>query len=158
MTWHLTFDIWQLLRSHKIFWDLKIGTDLAFYIVHLVFDIAIIYILHFTFYILHFTWLKVLTALALILVILAQSYRIFTDGFWGYLQSKRNMSDSVNNIGLRDASASKNVLLRCRWWVSVTPAAWRGSLSVAGLIWLVINIKDIKWPKIEIKSWYYSFL
>ena len=38
--------------------------------------------------------MKVLTALALMLMILAQSYHIFTD--------------SPNNIGLRDASASKN--------------------------------------------------
>ena len=40
-------------------------------------------------------------------MILAQSYHIFTDGFWGYLQSKKS-THSVNNIGLRDASASKN--------------------------------------------------
>ena len=42
---HLTFDIdtsfhiWHLLRSHKIYWDLKRSTDLALYIWHLVFDI-----------------------------------------------------------------------------------------------------------------------
>ena len=59
--------------------------------------------------------LKVLTALALVLMIVAQSYLIFTDGFWGYLQSKKNhwltdwLTHSVNNIGLRDASASKNM-------------------------------------------------
>ena len=29
------------------------------------------------------------TALALMLMILAQSYHIFTDGFWGYLQSQK---------------------------------------------------------------------
>ena len=52
--------------------------------------------------------LKVLTALALMLMILAQFYHVFTDG---YLQSKKNdrLTDSLNNIGLRDASASKNV-------------------------------------------------
>ena len=57
--------------------------------------------------------LKVLTALALILMILAQSYHIFTDGFWGYLQSQKKahthwLTHWLNNIGLRDASASKN--------------------------------------------------
>ena len=58
--------------------------------------------------------MKVLTALALVLMTVAQSYLIFTDGFWGYLQSKKNhwlthsLTHSVNNIGLRDASASKN--------------------------------------------------
>ena len=59
--------------------------------------------------------LMVLTALALMLLILAQSYHIFIDGFWGYLQSKKimsdSLSDSVNILGLRDASASKNVFL-----------------------------------------------
>ena len=38
---------------------------------------------------------------------MAQSYNILTDGFWGYLQSQKR-SDLVKNIGLRDASASKN--------------------------------------------------
>ena len=41
--------------------------------------------------------LKVLTALALILMILAQSYYIFTDGFLGYLQSKKIMSDPLTH-------------------------------------------------------------
>ena len=53
--------------------------------------------------------LEVLTALALILMILSQSYLISTDGFWGYLQSKKKgVTHWLNNIGLRDASASKN--------------------------------------------------
>ena len=61
--------------------------------------------------------MKVLTALALVLMTVAQSYLIFTDGFWGYLLSKTKkithwLTDSVNNIGLRDASASKNFSLK----------------------------------------------
>ena len=122
LIWQNTFDIWysnfylwhlasteilqDQLRSHKINWDLKRSTDLALYIVHLTFDIDMPW---------HLTWLKVLTALAPILIILAHSYHIFTDGFWGYLQSKKiishslthSLTHSVNNIGLRDASASK---------------------------------------------------
>ena len=115
--WHLKFEtsfhIWHLLRSQKIYWDLKISTDLASYIWHLTFGIWHLTfhdIWHLTFDIWHLTWLKVLTALALVLLILAQFYQISTDGFWGYLQSKKIMTYRVNNIGLRDASASKNLL------------------------------------------------
>ena len=109
--WHLilglllsTFDIWNL-KPHFIFdiyWDLRRSTEISKYLLiwHHTFDIwrLVIDIWHFmtfdiwhlTFDIWHLTWLKVLTALALMLLILAQSYHIFTDGFWGYLQSKKN--------------------------------------------------------------------
>ena len=82
--WHLTFDIW-----------------------HLTFDIW-----HLTFDIWHLTWLKVLTALALMFMILAWSYLIFTDVFWGYFSNlKISVTDSVShNMDLRDASASKKGL------------------------------------------------
>ena len=57
--------------------------------------------------------------LALMLLILAQSYHIFIDGFWGYLQSKKIITHSLTHwltdwtiIGLRDASASKNHSLK----------------------------------------------
>ena len=79
------------------------------------------------------TLLNVLTALTLIL---AQSYHIFTDGFWGYLKSKKS-TDWVNNIGLRDASASKN------WPKGATPnrvtrEIWRRSLK--GIKWHISHI------------------
>ena len=52
----------------------------------------------------------VLTALALILMILAQSYNLFTEGFCGYLSNLSLISQSVSrNMDLRDASASKNL-------------------------------------------------
>ena len=72
----------------------------------MIFDIwhAMTFNIKMTFDIWHLAQLKILTAL--ILMILVQSYHIFTDGFWGYLQSKK--THSLNNIGLRDASASKN--------------------------------------------------
>ena len=35
--------------------------------------------------------MKVLTALALMLMTLAQSYHIFTDGFWGYLSNLKSL-------------------------------------------------------------------
>ena len=93
MPWHLTFDI-------DITW-------------HLIFDN-----LQLTFDIWHLTWLKVLTALALILMILAQS--IFTNGFWGYLRNlKRLVPHSLShNTDLRDASASKKDQ---KIWAVVTP-------------------------------------
>ena len=48
--------------------------------------------------------MKVLAALALILIILAQS---FTDGFCGYLGNLKKWGNSIQVCGLRDASASK---------------------------------------------------
>ena len=77
---------------------------------------------HLTFDIWHLTWLK---ATALILMILAQSYYIFTDGFWGYLSNLKSLvSQSVSqslshNMDLRDASASKNfpeVMVVLTYW------------------------------------------
>ena len=114
ISWHLTFhDIWHfmtfdisqdLLRSHKIYWDLTRSTEISkdlliwhyvFDICHLVFDIW-----HWN----HMTWYSKM--------ILAQTYLIFTDGFWGYISNLKTFTQSVgrsvNNIGLRDASASKN--------------------------------------------------
>ena len=77
--------------------------------------------------------MKVLTALALMLMILAQSYHIFTDGFWGYLQSKKNhwLTHSLNNIGLRDASASKNNCTIKRTWRWLPPKCSAVKLSKA---------------------------
>ena len=49
--------------------------------------------------------MKVLAALALIFIILAQS---FTDGFCGYLGNLKKWGNSIHLCGLRDASASKN--------------------------------------------------
>ena len=114
--WHLTltchemsFDMWHLQRSHKIYWfaiiHLTFGIwhlachdiwHLTFEIWRLTFDIWHWYSMTFdiwhwytmTFDIWHLTWLKELTALALILMILAQSYNMFTDGFCGYLSNR----------------------------------------------------------------------
>ena len=48
--------------------------------------------------------------IALILMILAQSYLVVTDGFCGYLSNLSLISQSVSrNMDLRDASASKNL-------------------------------------------------
>ena len=109
--WHLTFNIWHwcAMTLHTMTFDIW---HLTFDIWHtMTFDIWHYIPWHLTFDIWHFTWLKVLITLALTLMILEQSYHIFTDGFWGYLQSKKIISDSLthslNNIGLRDASASK---------------------------------------------------
>ena len=110
--WHLTFDIWHLLRSHKIYWDLARSTETSQDLLrshkiiwHFTFGnwhaipwhLTLIWhgIWHLTFDIWHLTWLKVLTALALILIILAQSYLICTDGFWGYLKPKKIISDQT---------------------------------------------------------------
>ena len=68
---------------------------------------ALVLMVHFWYWVLMV--LKVLTALSLMLMILAQSYHIFT-GFWGYLQSKKStdwLTDLLNNFDLRDGSASK---------------------------------------------------
>ena len=97
-----------LLRSHKIYRDLKRSTDLAFYILHLLFDIWHLTchdIWHLTFniwhlisevllfYVWHFTF--DIDMPCLILMILAQSYLIITDGFCGYLSNLSLISQSV---------------------------------------------------------------
>ena len=84
--WHFIFDIWHLTFLSLIFHDIDMPWHLTFDIHipwHLILDTwhLTFYILHLVFDIWHLTWLKVLTAL----MILAQSYHIFTDGFWGYL-------------------------------------------------------------------------
>ena len=79
--WHLTSDLWHLTFELTYWWCQNLyfectvtgiygtctGTDDTGMMV-----LALV--------------LKVLTALALMVMILAQYYLIFTDGFWGYLQ------------------------------------------------------------------------
>ena len=105
--WHLTFDIFIIVipwQWYAMTFDIWNWYTMTFDIWHLTFDIW-----HLTFDIWHLTWLKVLTALALILMTLAQSYHIFTGGFWGYLSNRGLMGQWPRDItGLRDASASKN--------------------------------------------------
>ena len=83
MPWHLTFDIWHLtLICHDIWHAMTFDIDMPW----------------------HLTWLKVRTALALILMILAQSHF----HWWILRLSAIQKTDWENNIGLRDASAYKN--------------------------------------------------
>ena len=122
--WDLTrsFKIfWDLSRSHKIYWfHIYSG------IWHLSFDCCLLsfvfWLLTFDFLLLSFDFefwlltfftfesdiwptddlmvlalvLKVLTALALMLMALVQSYLIFTDRFWGYRQFQKK--DSLTDL------------------------------------------------------------
>ena len=82
MPWHLKFDIYLYAMTFAIWhwYDIWLWYAMTFDIWHLTLICHDIW---------HWTFLKVVTALALMLMILAQSYLIFTDGFWGYLQSKK---------------------------------------------------------------------
>ena len=63
----------------------------------------------------------------------------FTDGFWGYLQSEKIMTywltHSLNNIGLRYASASKNErFLDSRTWC-VLSRGTKKATPLVGMLW-----------------------
>ena len=106
--WHLTFEIWHS-KCHDIPWHFTFDIDATW---HLKFDMpwhSITFDVWHIYDIWHLTWLKVLTALALILMILAQSYLIITDGLCGYLSNLTLFSRShIRNLYLRYASTSKN--------------------------------------------------
>ena len=100
--WHFTFDIWHLtLICHDI--KHRYAMTLNIYMQwHFTFAIW-----NFTFYIWHLIWLKVLAALALIIICTLSIAQYFTDGFCGYLSNLKKWGNSLDLCGLRDASASK---------------------------------------------------
>ena len=71
----------------------------------------------------HLTSMKVLAALAFILIILIILAQSFTDGFCGYLGNLKKWGNWIHLCGLRDASASKNlILLDAKDWEIFDPA------------------------------------
>ena len=108
ISWDLTISTevsQDLLRYHKIYWDLKYQliwhSAFNFDTWHLTFDIDMLW--HLTIDIWHWNWITWHSVM-----ILAQTYLIFIDGFWGNISNLKTFSQSVNNTGLRDASTSKN--------------------------------------------------
>ena len=89
----------DLLRSHKIFWGLTRYTEilsinwfdilhLIFYTWHLTFDIDMLW--HLTIDIWHWNWITWHSVM-----ILARTYLIFIDGFWGNISNLETFSHSV---------------------------------------------------------------
>ena len=109
---------WDLLRSHKIYWDLKRSTDLASYIWHLVFDIwhLVFDIWHAMTFDIDMPWNLTFDVCQLFFWHLTfdiwHGWRYWQHYHW-YLWYWHNpitfsLTHSLNNIGLRDASASKS--------------------------------------------------
>ena len=102
--WRLTFDVWHLIFVIDIpwhwymLWHLTFDIDIPGHWYAMTFNIWHWYTM--TFDIWHLTEGIDSTS--------TWYWNIFTDGFWGYLQSKKIITHWPNNKGLRDASASKN--------------------------------------------------
>ena len=135
--WHLTFDIYcdltrsaeisqDLLRSHKIYWDLKRSTDLALYIWHFTFYIWYLTFTmwYLTFDIWHLTFdIWYITLICHDMISYNDINTIHIHFMWWILSEVISVIwnvYSVDNIGLRNASASKNTLYIWRYVSVIT--------------------------------------